>query len=67
MNFIYCKSSTRVIDSRNIDGTIIRYRECTGCGRDFYTQEVSVDYDYGRKLKNKKIHEVKEEQDEHTR
>lgn len=53
MNCPYCGGQTHVLESREYQDSVIRWRECKACGRDCYTKEIHMNYDVGRDLKNK--------------
>lgn len=61
-----CGGSSRVIESRNIDGMIIRHRWCIKCRDDYYTKEVVIDYEEGRKAKNRAIYALKNKAADHS-
>jgi len=41
MNCHVCGASTKVINSRQVAGTVTRRRQCVSCGRRFTTREVT--------------------------
>lgn len=50
MNCEICGSKTIVIDSRSDVDIVVRKRKCIECKHTFYTQEVDLDKNYGKKF-----------------
>ena len=55
-----CASETYVSESRKWEGTVVRHRVCKKCRKDFYTFEMAMDYERGRRWKNLAINAYKE-------
>ena len=44
-----CEGKTRVINTRTDVDHVVRKRMCLKCGHIFYTQEIDMDYETGKK------------------
>lgn len=46
----YCNGSSLVIDTATDSDVIIRRRRCKDCDSRFYTQEIDISFDKGKKM-----------------